>query len=346
MNPIMSRRRMLGAMLATGLGPAATRLAHGVATTGGTASGWASGGTAAMVDKPSYPNPFSTVGSAPCVLVPASTAGPCTTETDLLREDISEGWPGLPLRLALRVVDTTCNPLAGATVKIWHTNREGSYSGETPFNGFCLLQQSYAASDFFRGVRTTDDEGIVYFDTCYPGWYPGRAIHIHFQVSEGARTFRVSQVYFPEEITTDIFAEHPDYSPYGQPDTVFDTDGILRQLPVDEREAVVLDVAQMSDGAMLASKTLTVLGTVSQPTPTRPPASATPTPTIAGPVPCVGDCNADDSVGIDELVRGVNLALGRPDARPCDSLDADHDGKVSVSELVRAVNAALRGCKT
>src|SRR5262245_26474566 len=76
---------------------------------------WASGGTSAMTAKASYPDPFTSAVSS-CVLVATTTEGPCTTATDLVREDISEGWTGLPVRFALKVVDSSCNPLAGATV--------------------------------------------------------------------------------------------------------------------------------------------------------------------------------------------------------------------------------------
>ncbi|MEQ8273483.1 MAG: protocatechuate 3,4-dioxygenase [Deltaproteobacteria bacterium] len=220
--------------------------------------GWATGGTAAMTAKASYPNPFSAAASG-CALVGTTTEGPCTTDTDLDREDVSEGWTGLPVRLALRVVDTACAPLAGATVKIWHTNIEGIYSGQTPNPGMCNdNNQSYIAQDFFRGVQTTDADGIVYFDTCFPGWYRGRAVHIHFQVKSGNTSYRISQLFFPEAITTEIFDDHPEYESYGQPDTTFSNDNIYSMLPSASRDALVLDVEQMSDGAMLASKTVTV----------------------------------------------------------------------------------------
>jgi hypothetical protein len=154
-------------------------------STGIDASGWAAGGTAAMTAKASYPDPFTSALTT-CALVATTTEGPCTTATDLLRQDISEGWSGLPVRLALQVVDTACKPLAGVTVKVWHTNREGSYSGQTPNNGMCLKQQSYSGQDFFRGAQTTDASGKVFFDACFPGWYRGRAVHIHFQTSPPA----------------------------------------------------------------------------------------------------------------------------------------------------------------
>ncbi|MDQ3335648.1 MAG: protocatechuate 3,4-dioxygenase [Myxococcota bacterium] len=222
-----------------------------------TAGKWATGGTVSMTDKATYPDPF-TAPAAMCVLVASTTAGPCTTATDLAREDVSEGNPGLPMRLALRVVGSACNPIAGAQVIIWHTNIEGSYSGQTPNNAFCLKNQSYSAVNFFRGVQTTNSAGIVYFDTCYPGWYPGRAIHIHFQVKNGATTYRVSQLFFPEALTAEIFATHSEYKPFGAPNTTNTTDNIVSAIPAASRSRLICEYARMTDGAMLASKTVTV----------------------------------------------------------------------------------------
>lgn len=222
-------------------------------------TGWASGGTVAMTDKASYPDPF-TAALTSCALVVTTTEGPCTTSDDQAREDISEGWTGLPVRLALKVVDTSCNPLVGATVKVWHTNLAGSYSGETPNPNMCLANQSYATADFFRGVRTTDASGVVYFDTCFPGWYNGRAIHIHFQVKSGTTSYRISQLFFPEDITTAIFTSHSEYASFGQPNTTFSNDNIMAGIPTASRDRHIFTVARMTDGAMMASKVVTVTG--------------------------------------------------------------------------------------
>src|SRR5262245_18487814 len=346
--PRHTRRQVLRLFAAIGALPVLPRLARaGVGTTAGTATSWATGGTASMTDKATYPDPFTGVADS-CALVATTTQGPCTTEDDLLREDVSEGWTGLPVRLALRVVDSSCNPLPGATVKIWHTNLEGSYSGQTPNNGMCLKDQAYASQNFHRGIQITDADGTVFFDTCFPGWYRGRAIHIHFQVKDDTRSYRVSQLFFPEDVTQDIFATHPEYSPYGQPDTGFATDGIVAAIPTAERDRLILTVARMTDGAMLASKTVTVVDQVSVAT-----ASVTPTQTntplpsgsaTVRPPDCVGDCDGGGSVSIDELIRGVNMSLGDSQVSACAAFDVDGSGTVSIEELIQAVNAALNGC--
>lgn len=309
---------------------------------------WASGGTAAMTDKATYPDPFTEAPDS-CALIASTTQGPCTTAEDLVREDVSEGWTGIPVRLALKFVDASCTPLAGAAVKIWHTNIVGSYSGQTPNNGFCLLDQDYASQNFFRGVQTTADDGTVFFGTCFPGWYGGRAVHIHFQVSRGSTTYRISQLFFPEDVTTDIFASHEEYAEYGQPDTTFANDNIIAAIPAAQRERHLLTVARMSDGAMLASKVVTVVNEAPTPavtaTPTETPMpDNTATPTVGTPSTCAGDCDGGGNVSIDELVRGVNIATGDGELSACTAFDADSNGAVTIDELVAAVNAALRGC--
>ncbi|MCE9579666.1 MAG: intradiol ring-cleavage dioxygenase [Deltaproteobacteria bacterium] len=225
---------------------------------GGLSGGWATGGTASMTGKASYPDPFTGALSA-CALVATTTEGPCTTTSDLAREDVSESWTGLPVRLGFKVVDSSCNPVAGAIIKIWHTNLAGVYSGNTPNPGMCSNNDAAAiAANWFRGVQTTSSAGIAYFDTCFPGWYNGRAVHIHFQVKSGTTSYKVSQVFFPEDVTADIFANHSEYSGSGQPNTTFASDNVYGAIPTGTRALHILDVAQMSDGAMLASKVVTV----------------------------------------------------------------------------------------
>ena len=59
---------------------------------------------------------------------------------------------------------------------------------------------------------------------------------------------------------------------------------------------------------------------------------------------CVGDCNEDGQVTVDELVTGVNLALSGGSVRYCREIDSDGNGLVTVDELVQGVNFALGVC--
>jgi cysteine-rich repeat protein len=69
---------------------------------------------------------------------------------------------------------------------------------------------------------------------------------------------------------------------------------------------------------------------------------------LAAPVKadCVGDCNGDGNVVVNELITGINIALGTTALSECPSFDVNDDGVVSVAELITAINNALTGCKT
>ncbi len=272
------------AAVASGAGGAAT--GAGAAGAGGSAGGamgtvsWARGGT--QVLGASYPDPFSNPLGSSCSITCREVIGPCYASS-IERRDISEGYPGLPVRLMLLVVDENCEPIAGANVDVWHTRNTGLYSGDDagqdadgapivfgpppgvdaggpppgiviPAGGLvaaCTSNDPDALSHrFFRGTQTTDATGRVQFDTCYPGWYLGRALHIHFIVRLAGRESVISQLYFEEELTSEICAVHPDYASRAQPDTVNSTDAFYSGA---ER---VLSAAQQADGSMLAWKTI------------------------------------------------------------------------------------------
>jgi hypothetical protein len=105
--------------------------------------------------------------------------------------------------------------------------------------------------------------------------------------------------------------------------------------------------------APVPTATASTMGTntpMGGPTATEPPMGTaamtsppTPTPTPPRP-PCVGDCNHDGRVSVDELITGVNIALGTQIAAVCPAFDANGDGKVTVSILITAVNNLLSGC--
>jgi protocatechuate 3,4-dioxygenase beta subunit len=222
--------------------------------------GWAMGGTAVMTGI--YPDPFAS-GVDTCTLACETTVGPCYAAT-IARKDISEGYLGLPVRLALKVVRAgTCEPVEGATVDIWHTQRSGLYSGSDAID-FCTSGDADARSHrYFRGTQVTDADGRVDFNTCFPGWYPGRAIHIHFQVRLGSDEYVTSQLFFDQALITDVFASHAEYQGYGQPDTSNSRDGVIRGRNIAD---YTVTTARMSDGAMLASKVLSIRSSLSDAT--------------------------------------------------------------------------------
>lgn len=170
-----------------------------------------------------------------CVLTPAQTEGPYFVDERLQRSDIrsdpSDGTrrPGTPLSLSLRVhaVDGgRCTPLRDAIVDIWHCDANGVYS-DVADPGF-----DTSGKKFLRGYQRTNGDGAVRFLTIYPGWYPGRAVHIHFKVrarsTNGREHELTSQLYFDDALTDRIHSQPP-YTRNGQRAPRNESDGIFRR---------------------------------------------------------------------------------------------------------------------
>ena len=158
---------------------------------------------------------------ATCTLTPQQTEGPYWFDARQVRRDITEGKPGVPLRLLLRVVSaSTCLPIPNALAEIWHCDAAGIYSGYSA--------QGTAGQTFLRGIQTSDADGIVEFQTIYPGWYRGRTTHIHFKVHFGNQTLVTAQLYFPEATSNTIYTTVSPYSSRGTKDTSNTGDGIYR----------------------------------------------------------------------------------------------------------------------
>ena len=141
-------------------------------------------------------------GLVTCVLAPEMTEGPYFVEGDRVRRNITEGKAGVPLSLRLTVVDvSTCKPIRNAAVDIWHCDAGGTYSGTG--------QQGTEGLTFLRGIQRTDRNGLAIFKTIYPGWYPGRAVHIHLKVFLGGTTVHTGQLFFPDKLTDVVYKRSP-----------------------------------------------------------------------------------------------------------------------------------------
>ncbi len=161
-------------------------------------------------------------GLGTCSLMPEKTAGPFPLDQQFDRSDITEGYPGHPMRLGLRVLDESCAPVPGATVEIWHADATGDYSAFTD-NG--QGKDEGSGTTFLRGTQTADDNGIVEFLTVYPGWYSGRAVHIHLRVHLADETVLTSQMFFDSDYTATVYSGAP-YAEFGPPDTSNEADNI------------------------------------------------------------------------------------------------------------------------
>ncbi|MGQ0649798.1 MAG: intradiol ring-cleavage dioxygenase [Gemmatimonadaceae bacterium] len=172
-----------------------------------------------------------------CVVRPEQTEGPYFVDEKLNRADIRSDptngavKAGVPLDLEIRVSRVTassCAPLAGALVDLWQCDGEGAYSDVRDAGGLFDTR----GQKFLRGYRTTDSSGSAKFTTIYPGWYPGRTVHIHFKVRTPASAGRshefTSQLYFDDALTDEVFKRAPYAGKPGQR-VRNERDGIVRR---------------------------------------------------------------------------------------------------------------------
>lgn len=236
-----SRREVLEVLGAAGLALAAGCTSASPASPTDTS---ASGGTTTPVG-----------GAASCSVTPEETAGPYADRVGMInnpaffRQDITEGRSGLPVTLALTVVSISggCNPVPNAQIEIWQCDAEGRYSeySQPGYNG--------TGQTFLRGLQTTDGEGKATFRTIYPGWYAGRATHIHVEVFVGGRTVKTTQIAFPESASRAVYGTGV-YAAHGQNPTTNARDNVFS----DGSDAELATLAGDATSGYTASLTIGV----------------------------------------------------------------------------------------
>jgi protocatechuate 3,4-dioxygenase beta subunit len=167
--------------------------------------------------------------------------GPFHRDSQPVRNDVVEDRDGVPLHLGIRLARHDDRPVESAAVEIWQCDALGRYSGFPP-SGSSVETAYVPDQSFLRGRQVTDAAGMVEFRTIYPGWYPGRTVHIHLiaQVDGVALT---SQLYFPDNLTDRVLASPP-YAERGGRDTTNASDEIF---PTGGDPAL-LDVAPTDEG--------------------------------------------------------------------------------------------------
>ena len=140
------------------------------------------------------------IAGTTCPVTPEQTEGPFYFDPALVRQDIAEGKAGAPLRLRLQIVAAAaCAPQQRARVDLWQCDAAGVYSGYD--------QERSAGQRWLRGTQYADADGVATFRTLYPGWYEGRAPHIHIKawLPDGREV--TSQLYFPDELSDAIYRD-------------------------------------------------------------------------------------------------------------------------------------------
>ncbi|MFF7279419.1 intradiol ring-cleavage dioxygenase [Streptomyces griseorubiginosus] len=212
--PVLARRRMIRLMAGAGAGlvPLVGCTADGSSSTARTSPSATDTRAATETDTTCAPIPEETAGPYPG---DGSNGVNVLKESGVVRTDITSSFgdsaggtaEGVPLTLTLTVVDAASGcgtPRKGAAVYVWHCDREGGYS---------LYTEGVTDENYLRGVQETDDQGRVTFTSVFPGCYPGRWPHVHFEVygsledaTSATAITSTSQLAFPKDVCDTVYA--------------------------------------------------------------------------------------------------------------------------------------------
>lgn len=166
----------------------------------------------------------STNGSSAsdCKITPTETAGPFPTKVpaNFVLKDIRSDRTGVQMTMNISIKNgsNSCNALAGALVDVWHCDKDGNYSE----------YGSFGSVNFLRGRQITDASGNVGFTTVFPGWYSGRAPHIHVHIfSATGKSLLITQIAFPKTICDVVYGTATNFYTRGLQDTTNERDGIF-----------------------------------------------------------------------------------------------------------------------
>ena len=154
--------------------------------------------------------PFETIfaSNATLGLAPETIIGPYWVSGEFIRSDLIEEQTGIKVHLDLQFIDVNdCTPVPDMLIDLWAANAVGTYSGVTAGAGL--------DTTFLRGVQITNEEGVVEFDTIFPGHYEGRVNHIHVTSNRGGQIFEngtyaggtvnhIGQLYFDQELISQV----------------------------------------------------------------------------------------------------------------------------------------------
>lgn len=180
-------------------------------------------------DDPVIGGGTDTGGSGDCLKSPAETEGPFPTKNPASLEmmDIRDDRAGVSMIANITIADgdNGCSPISGAIVDIWHCDKDGYYS---EYGGTGLQRQDFSDVSFLRGRQVANADGVVSFQTIFPGWYRGRATHIHVHVYDAdGRSLLVTQIAFPEDVAKTVHTTATDFYTNGEQDTTNSRDNVF-----------------------------------------------------------------------------------------------------------------------
>ena len=198
----------------------------------------------------------STGTTGSCSTSPTETEGPFPTKSpsSLVTNNITSDRAGVPftIKITINNRNNSCAALAGAIVDIWHCDKDGNYS---EYGGTGMQASNYTSVHFLRGRQTTDAAGLVTFTSVFPGWYSGRAPHIHVHVYNASGTsLLVTQIAFPTDVCNTVYTTATNYYTKGKQDTSNAADNVFSDSLASELATVT--------GSVSAGYTLTHIVTV------------------------------------------------------------------------------------
>lgn len=185
-----------------------------------------------------------TVTPSSCSVTNSETEGPFPTKSpaSYATTNIVSDRQGTPLtiKVYIRNVNASCAVIKGAIVDIWHCDAAGNYS---QYGGTQMQSTNYTSVNFLRGRQTTDTNGMAAWTSIYPGWYSGRAPHIHVHVYNSSGTsLLVTQIAFPEDVSKVVYAQGV-YASKGQADTTNARDNVFGDGVTNEMSTVTGSVS-------------------------------------------------------------------------------------------------------
>jgi protocatechuate 3,4-dioxygenase beta subunit len=186
-----------------------------------------------------------------CITSPSETAGPFPTKSPASQvlTDIRSDRTGVSMiaSITIKNKNNNCAALSGVIVDIWHCDKDGYYS---EYGGTGMQSVNLQSVHFLRGRQTTNEEGIVSFQTIFPGWYSGRAPHIHVHVYDATgNSLIVTQIAFPKEVCDTVYTTATQFYTRGTQDTSNASDNVFADSLASELSTVTGSVA---NGYMLA----------------------------------------------------------------------------------------------
>ncbi len=167
--------------------------------------------------------------SGNCAVTNSETEGPFPNKnaSSLVMANIVGDRPGVKMTMEILIKNknTSCLALSNVLVDVWHCDAQGNYS---QYGGTQMQSTNYSNVNWLRGRQTTDSNGLVGFTSIFPGWYGGRAPHVHVHVYTSAgRSLLVTQIAFPKAICDNVYTNATDYKSKGLQDTTNERDNVF-----------------------------------------------------------------------------------------------------------------------